>query len=1119
MSPHRRDRFRPSVLALDDRVLPAAPAAPVIVEPLANGQVVSGFDVHMEVNPNRYSDPDGDPHRSTTWRVRESVGGPVVWQAVAVTDPLSRVHIHQGDGRFVGPLSAATSFPPDRGYVLEVTYTDARGEASATARRAFVTAPAAAPVPGAGTWIVREGYALEPAATEGAFRLPVNIAFVPNPGPGANAPLYYVAELYGSVKVVTRGGAVSTYATGLLDYNPSGPFAGSGEQGLAGLAVDPATGDLYVGMLWNAGAPDSARGGAGRHYAKVERLRSGDGGRTVAVREHVWDSRPETQGASHQISNLSFGPDGRLYVHMGDGFDTASARDANRYRGKVLRMNADGSAAADNPFYNAGDGISPRDYVYTFGHRNAFGGAWRAADGKHYVVENGNHIDRLVDLEPGRDYGWSGGDGALRDHSLHVWDPSTAPVNIAFVQRRTFGGSLFPASARDAAFVSLSGPTYAAGPQAHGKRIEQFTGLDARSGGKLTTAPVTLVSYNGTGRATVAGLAAGPDGLYFSTLYRDDGAGGPTAEGASVYRLRYVDFPPRNVAAGAADERVTLTWQANALAAGYNVYRSAGSGARGLIARNVTGTTFTDPTVSGGTQYRYFVRGVNAGGESSDSNEVRVTPPGPPAQPPAVATPPAADPNPATGTTATLAALGADDRPEELLTYTWAVQGTPPGPVGFSANGTNAAKTVTATFTKAGNYTLAVTVRDAGGRAAVAAVSVAVEQAVSGVAVSPGRTAVPDGGSQVFAATALDQFGDPLARQPSFNWAVADGGPGTIDAAGMFAAPAGATGSATVVATTSGVAGSATVAVAPAVDSAGTGLVGAYYAKTNFTGASVLRAGERVNFRFGRGSPHWRIPADRFSARWTGAIEPRFTETYTFSTVSDEGVRLWVDGRLVIDRWDGHTAREHRGTIELVAGFEYDIRVDYYDRTGDAVVRLRWESASQRRELVPRSQLYSNDPLRINFQPAGARVPAGYSADAGAAFADRGGGLAYGWDGDYATRARDRDSPLAPGQQFDTLIRLQQPGRADAVWEVAVPNGAYRVRVVCGDANSTDGVYKTDVEGVAAVRGRPSSGRRWVDGWADVVVADGRLTVTSADGAENNRINFIEIVSLGYDFG
>ena len=104
-----------------------------------------------------------------------------------------------------------------------------------------------------------------------------------------------------------------------------------------------------------------------------------------------------------------------------------------------------------------------------------------------------------------------------------------APVNITFVQSQTFGGSQFPASKFDHAFVSESGPTYALGQQSNGKQISEFK-LDAN--GNVVGSPTTFVQYVGTGRATVAGLVAGPDGLYFTELYKDQNVVTPIDAGA-----------------------------------------------------------------------------------------------------------------------------------------------------------------------------------------------------------------------------------------------------------------------------------------------------------------------------------------------------------------------------------------------------------------------------------------------------------------------------------------------------------------------------------------------------------------------------------------------------------
>lgn len=424
---------------------------------------------------------------------------------------------------------------------------------------------------------LQPGYQIEVVAT--GMRLPVNIAFVPNPGPHPEDPLYYVAELYGSIQVVRRDGTRQTFATSLLDYNPEGPFGGSGEQGLTGLAVqrdpvNPEVYHLYVGMLWDNGAPP----GSAFHYPKVERLTSAAGGLSMASRTLLRNMQPETQGQSHQISNVSIGPDNKLYVHMGDGFEYFTAQDLDQYRGKVLRMNLDGTAPNDNPFYSASDGITARDFVFAYGLRNPFGGTWRAADGKHYQVENGPSVDRLSQINRGVNYGWDNTDASMTINAIYNWSSAHAPVNLAFVQQATFQGGQFPVGKLDHLFVSESGPTYATGPQANGKRISEFV-IDAT--GNLVSGPTTLVQYSGRGRGSVVALAAGPDGLYFSEFYENSGADGPTAAGSRIFRVRYVNPLAGDYSIdGVVDQADYSVWKKNY---GSNLYLAADGNGNGVV--------------------------------------------------------------------------------------------------------------------------------------------------------------------------------------------------------------------------------------------------------------------------------------------------------------------------------------------------------------------------------------------------------------------------------------------------------------------------------------------------------------------------------------------------------
>lgn len=144
----------------------------------------------------------------------------------------------------------------------------------------------------------------------------------------------------------------------------------------------------------------------------------------------------------------------------------------------------------------------------------------------------------------------------------------------------------------------------------------------------------------------------------------------------------------------------------------------------------------------------------------------------------------------------------------------------------------------------------------------------------------------------------------------------------------------------------------------PLSGGSGTGLTGEYYDNIDFTALTLTRVDPTIDFNWGTGSPTSSMGVDTFSVRWTGQIEPLFSQTYTFYTETDDGVRLWVNNVLVIDRWIDQAPTEWSGTIALSAGQRYDLRMEYYENGGGAVARLRWSSSSQPKEIVPSTQLY-----------------------------------------------------------------------------------------------------------------------------------------------------------------
>lgn len=546
-SARRRVRARLLVIVVPVLMLLSLPAAsasadppdpPVISEPAEGGAPLDPADVHMEA---AYSDADGDAHDCSDWEITTRAPAEPVWSIDCISGA-DKAHVHLGDGQFTGSHAGRSRLMHDADYTLRVRFRDETGEWGEWATRDFATAAeappgTAAPMP----WVPRAGYMVEVFAED--LQLPVDIAMVPEPGDHPGDPLFYVAELYGNIKVVSRDGTVRDYASDLLNFNPTGNFPGSGEKGLAGIAVHPASGDVFASMVYQDESwPDEPK----PHYPKVVRFESSDDGLTAIGQVDVLDMVGETQGASHQISNLAFGPDGYLYVHNGDGLFAATARDLDSFRGKILRMTADGAAAPENPFYDDSDGTGAADYVFAYGLRNPFGGAWRLTEPAYYMVGNGPWTDRFAKVVSGRDFLWAGDNETMSEFALYQWTPSHAPVNVAFVEPQTAGGSGFPAEAMGNAFVTESGPTYASGPLERGKRIVE---LELDDAGELEADAATLVEYQGTGKATAAGLAAGPDGLYFTDLYKDQDSETPIDRGANVLRVSYCGACP-----GPADE-------------------------------------------------------------------------------------------------------------------------------------------------------------------------------------------------------------------------------------------------------------------------------------------------------------------------------------------------------------------------------------------------------------------------------------------------------------------------------------------------------------------------------------------------------------------------------------
>jgi YVTN family beta-propeller protein len=142
----------------------------------------------------------------------------------------------------------------------------------------------------------------------------------------------------------------------------------------------------------------------------------------------------------------------------------------------------------------------------------------------------------------------------------------------------------------------------------------------------------------------------------------------------------------------------------------------------------------------------------------------------------------------------------------------------------------------------------------------------------------------------------------------------------------------------------------------------GSGLIGRYFNNRTLSGTPALTRTEVVNFDWASNAPGTGIGRDNFSVRWTGEVKTTVAGAYRFRTVSDDGVRLWVNGVQVINNWTLHSATTNTSnSINLAANTRYVIRMEYYEQTGSAVARLQWRVPNNTNYVtIPREALFGN---------------------------------------------------------------------------------------------------------------------------------------------------------------
>jgi glucose/arabinose dehydrogenase len=747
-------------------------------------------------------------------------------------------------------------------------------------------------------------------------------------GDGLDGPSGFEIAPDGRIFVLERAGKVKIVKNGQLLPTPFAdlPSEDTGDRGLIGIAFDPEFGvsNHYVYFYYT-----------GRDLLNhLVRFSAADDVGTDGPFELFRTSSPSQ--LLHVGGSIRFGPDGKLYVAVGDNGNGALAQELDNPHGKILRINKDGSIPADNPFFGQPGKLGA---IWAYGFRNPWRFQFDGATGQLYGGDVGNFSwEEVNHISRGANHGWPIHEGMCTSGCAGYVNPihtyPHAGESAAVTGGPVYRNDMFPAEYRGDLFFG----DYARGFIKHADldsdgNITEVRDFDIQAGSvvDMKVAPdgslyyityfpgaIYRVTYNTTSHVPVARASADvtkgiePMTVKFSSTGSSDPDGDPLsydwtfgdgttsteANPTKIYAAKGV-YTARLTVSAAGDQvpaqpiviQVGLTPELTVSSPSEGqLYRAGDTITYNAFARDAAGFDLDDGDIKTevrlrhGTHFHPFV-GPLTGRAGSFTI-------------------------PATGE------ASADTSFEIKVTAT-------------DGNGLFTSKVVNI-FPRTSE--LSVATFPAGLGLAIDAIPVSTPRTVTGVEGFQRELSAPS------AAVAADGTSLQFA--------------GWSDGKGIrhvITTPADDT--------------TYTATYQPS-----TPFTAHYYDNTTFSGTPALtRQDASINFVWGDGSAGPGLPADGFSVRWT-KTQHFGAGRYTFTAIADDGVRLYIDGKRVINQWQGPANAQFTHTVELGEG-KHTIKMDYVEYGGGAVASLSWDAAPDQPTDSYRAY-YWNAPSGVNAIPA-----------------------------------------------------------------------------------------------------------------------------------------------------